>query len=113
MWWSRQYRQRSWGWDLKNLSKRDPTPKYVALFLCLTEMLLALTFQKKDDGSRQTDPRSVTSLGSFKAVRFSRHQPKWFNHRYRLILGIAGKEAARFSFLMALPAIGGATLSDA
>ncbi len=87
------------------------TPSYVAGFLVVTGCLLAMTLTRRNTGAvvRLTMGTAlllgvvqgcailpgISRSGSTIAVA--------------LVLGIAGKEAARFSFLMALPAITGAT----
>ena len=101
------------GLGLKDLIETHlATPKYVALFLCLTGVLLALTLVKR----KTTDLVRLT-LGSAVILGIVQGcailpgiSRSGSTIAIALVLGIAGKEAARFSFLMALPAIGGATL---
>ena len=101
------------GLGLKDLIETHlATPRYVALFLCLTGVLLALTLVK-----RKTTDLVRLSLGSALILGIVQGcailpgiSRSGSTIAIALVLGIAGKEAARFSFLMALPAIGGATL---
>ena len=101
------------GLGLKDLIEQHlATPNYVAGFLVVTGCLLAMTLLRKN-ANRAVELTLGTALvlgvvqGCAILPGISRSGS---TIAVALVLGIAGKEAARFSFLMALPAITGATL---
>lgn len=101
------------GLGLKDLiESRFANPGYVGLFLTVTGALLALTLLRKNSTSTtQLTLGLAILLGCVQGCAILPGISRSGSTiAVALLLGIAGKEAARFSFLMALPAISGATL---
>lgn len=101
------------GLGLKDLIESQfANPGYVSAFLVVTGVLLSLTLLRKD--SRNATAISLKLALLLGCVQGCAILPgisrSGSTIAVALLLGIAGKEAARFSFLMALPAISGATL---
>lgn len=88
------------------------TPSFVALFLVVTGCLLAMTLIKRNtENPVELGIRIALILGVVQGCAILPGISRSGSTiAVALVLGLAGKEAARFSFLMALPAIAGATL---
>ena len=101
------------GLSLKDLIERHlAQPSYVAGFLVVTGLLLAMTLLRKNaDRAVELTVATALILGVVQGCAILPGISRSGSTiAVALVMGIAGKDAARFSFLMALPAIAGATL---
>lgn len=102
------------GFTFKDQIKSITSTELVGYMLIVTAVILALSQKIKSSGTKPVGWLNSLLIGSVQAMAILPGISRSGSTiGAALMLGVSREEAARFSFLMALPVIGGATLLEA
>lgn len=101
------------GFSFKDQIKAITTTEFVGYMLIVTAIILALSQKIKSSGAKPVGWLNSLLIGIAQAMAILPGISRSGSTiGAALILGVSREEAAKFSFLMALPVIGGATLLE-